>query len=382
MSATKRKVLIHALGADAGGGLRHLNSLVIALAELDTQRKYVILIRESLNITLPKGTEVIRIPDSQSSGWIARLYHDIFMIPLLAKKNNYSCVISLMNFGPIFLKTPHIFYQCNALYYSDFNKSMASWKYRLEFWMRRTLAAASMKYASVIVTPSNTTKKDILRKCSNIPGNRFKTIYHGFDLRLHEETLNNYLKDAIEQKHGYRFFYPANLAKHKGFDALISIAKILKERIDFSLFLTIERKDDPVGYDRLLEQVKSYGLDSNVVFLGKIPQAQIGSLYKTCDLMIFASVVESFGLPLLEAMAYGCPVVASDTEINREICGEAALFYNPQNPMDGAEKALLALDLDTKSLLLKEGQNRIAERDWSWKENALTLMGVLDQLKC
>ena len=75
-----------------------------------------------------------------------------------------------------------------------------------------------------------------------------------------------------------------------------------------------------------------------VEFLGPLPNEQVQDLYRRADLFVFPSLCESFGHPMVEAMAHGLPIVASDTPVNREICGEAALYFRSRDPKDLAEK--------------------------------------------
>src|SRR5207244_9471275 len=71
-----------------------------------------------------------------------------------------------------------------------------------------------------------------------------------------------------------------------------------------------------------------------VEFLNRRDWQQAQELYQNADIFVSPSLVESFGYPLVEAMAHGLPVVAADTEVNREICAEAALYFTPRSPED------------------------------------------------
>lgn len=374
------RILIHAVGAKEGGGLRHLNSVLKGLAEIDEQREYDVYIRESLHLEAPKkNIRFVRVPDEKSSDWLARLRFDLIEIPRLVKRERYSCIISLMNFGPVLVGAPHIFYQCNALYYSDIALSLLSRKGKILLLSRRMLAAASMRHADCIVAPSYSTRDSILETYPSLPKDRFKVIYHGFEASQFQQPLAPELKEKIQAATGAKLFYPANLLNHKGFDILMKIAASLQKRLDFRLFLTIGREEAPARYDNLLAQIAALGLQQQVVMLGGIPQQQMGEAYRTFDLMIYPSLVESFGFPLLEALAYGCPVVASDTDINQETCGDAALFYAKFDPDDGADKIVQALQPDTRPRLVQKGLERLAARDWSWTANARALLDVVEQ---
>jgi glycosyltransferase involved in cell wall biosynthesis len=70
---------------------------------------------------------------------------------------------------------------------------------------------------------------------------------------------------------------------------------------------------------------------------------------------------------MLEALGHGLPIVAADTEINREICQNSALYYSPQNDLDGARVLLSAFDVTTRQSLVEAGRKRFVSFDWSWQ---------------
>jgi len=231
------------------------------------------------------------------------------------------------------------------------------------------------------VVPSKSTRDEIFAKIPSLRARKFEVIYHGFDVAKYEEPLGSELLEMLDKKIGFDFFYPAHLLSHKAHETLILIANELKIKIKFRLLLTLSRSENPEKFDDIKKLISSLNLESNVILIGNVPQSQIGNLYKRCDLMIFSSVVESFGLPLLEAMAYECPIVASDTEIHREICGDAALFYAPNDPVDGAEKVMLSLESSMREKMLLAGKERLSGRDWSWNSNARSLLKVVDEIR-
>jgi glycosyltransferase involved in cell wall biosynthesis len=102
-----------------------------------------------------------------------------------------------------------------------------------------------------------------------------------------------------------------------------------------------------------------------VQFLGPLQSEQVEELYRQGDVFVFPSLCESFGLPMVEAMAHGLPIVASDTPVNREICGEAALYFSPLDPKDLAEKIdLLGRDPALRKKLGAVGERHAAHFRW------------------
>ena len=118
--------------------------------------------------------------------------------------------------------------------------------------------------------------------------------------------------------------------------------------------------------------------DSGIVSLGRVSDEELKGLYSRARALLFPSLAEGFGLPALEAMACGCPVVASDAGALPETCGEAALFCSPDRPEEWA-RTMDALAGDDAQLLALSaaGERRAAE--FTWGTSALKLLDVLQR---
>ena len=92
-------------------------------------------------------------------------------------------------------------------------------------------------------------------------------------------------------------------------------------------------------------------------------------LYLDSDIFVFPSFTESFGFPMAEAMSYGLPIVASDTPVNREICGEAAVYFSPLSPEDLARQVhRVATDLPRRATLGAAGRERAVTK-FRWEDH-------------
>ncbi len=115
--------------------------------------------------------------------------------------------------------------------------------------------------------------------------------------------------------------------------------------------------------------------------VGWLPSESIVNLYKKCDIFVFPSLCESFGFPMIEAMAVGLPIVAADTTVNREILGNSALYYSPSSSHELAESIkILMKDGGLKEEMIKNGKNRIEEYDWSWKRYIKEILKVIEEV--
>lgn len=375
-----QKIIIHALGATMGGAMRHLTNFLPELGKHDARREYVVLIRTSFpDIQVTENIRFERIPDEQASAWVKRTINDVILLPKRVKQEKFDVIVSLTNLGPIWSPVPHIFFQRNSLYFCSHYLSKLTGKLKMETSLRRQFAIASMKRASVIVTPSHAMADMIQESCPSLTGRPFQTLYHGF-------TKGTLLQEPLEEKYirhfavtGVKLLYPTHPALHKGFEVLFEMLACLKsEGLNFTLFTTIAREDWPEGISQYEKRIHELGLEDQIVFLGRVPQLQMGTLYKQCDLMVYPSLCESFGFSMIEAMGHGLPIVAAGTAINTEICGKGAFYYPPTDFKAGVEAIKRALKPELSMPLVAAQQQRLASYDWGWPRYAREFVELID----
>jgi glycosyltransferase involved in cell wall biosynthesis len=129
-------------------------------------------------------------------------------------------------------------------------------------------------------------------------------------------------------------------------------------------------------YQKLISLADDLKINESVSFVSSVPPSEMPALYQGASTLIMPSYTETFGLPMLEAMACGIPVIASDIPVAREICGEAACYYRLGDPEDLAEKLIYVLkDTDKRSELIKSGKERA--QHFSWDKSAVRLLQLL-----
>lgn len=352
--------------------MRHLTGFLPQLGRQDANREYVVLVRESFPVLdVAENIRFERIPDRACSAWVKRITGDTVELPGRLKRDGFSAIVSLTNSGPVWSPVPHIFFQRNALFYCPYYLERIGGRLKIETALRRRLAVESMKRADLIVTPSHAMGEMIREACPQTRNRHFHTLYHGFAKEALAGPLDEKFAQALASGKGARLLFPTHAAAHKGFDVLFQIlARLKADGVKFCLFTTIARDDWPEGVETYERNIRELGLTDHVVLMGRVPQRQMGELYKQCDLMVYPSLCESFGFSMIEAMGYGLPVVAADTAINREMCGEGALYYPPLDAAAGALAIKEALLTDVLQHSRECGSRRLASFDWSWRRYA------------
>lgn len=360
--------------------MRHLTNFLPELGKVDPDREYVVLVRESFPaIKLEKNIRLERVPEHESSSWLRRIVSDVVEIPRRIRRENFSAIVSLTNFGPIWSPVPHVYFQRNPVYYCPYYLDNIGVRLRLETVLRRKLAVASMMRADVIVTPSQTMGEMIKKLCPETEGRNFKTLYHGFEAGHSAGDA-----PAQFQEHaaggGPILFFPSHLGEYKGYRLLFDAIRLLKNRFpQIRLILTIGAEDGEKLFRSYQAHVRRLDIAENVVMIGRVPQDAIWGFYRHSDMMVYPSLCESFGFSMLEAMGEGLPIVAADTGINREICGAAAQYFSPLSPTDCAARVGALLDdVAARNAMRARGAQRVAEFDWGWRRYATEFKSILD----
>ncbi len=229
-------------------------------------------------------------------------------------------------------------------------------------FLRRT--EDSLLKADGIVTISRFTRDRLLEKFP-VEGSNVKVVYLGIDHGYWQDFSSDEL--AKTESHyslpsPFLLFVGA-LEKRKNLLNLIRALKMIHRRQKkIPLVLAGRRGED---YQRLSDEIRGQSLEPWVKMLGYVPETDLRNLYRLASLLVFPSFCEGFGLPVLEAMASGLPVVASQAKGIEEVAQDAAVYFDPQDPEEIADKILLALeDKNLCQKIVERGKKRALDFDW------------------
>ena len=225
----------------------------------------------------------------------------------------------------------------------------------------------SYRKAAQIITISESTKKDITRVLE-IPEKTITVIPLAVDERFKKAAPRNEVEEVI-RKYGVRGNYILHLGtleprKNLGF--LIEVfASLIRDKRHKDLNLVIASKKGWY-YEGLFEKVKALGLEKRIIFTGYVDDSDKPALYKGAKIFAFPSLYEGFGLPPLEAMASGVPVVSSNTSSLPEVVGEAGILLSPKDKR-GWVKAISSLCLSNGLIQKMKGQSKKQADKFSWE---------------
>lgn len=224
-----------------------------------------------------------------------------------------------------------------------------------------TLRAKHIEKAHKIIAVSENTRNDLIELCGVHP-NKIETIYHGNSFSQNIARFS--LPKIIEQKY---ILYTGKRYAYKNFDRLIqSIVPIMQANQDLVLVCA----GGGAFKNAELNQFKKLELDSRVIYQPIQNNDQLAALYNHAQLLVYPSLYEGFGLPIIEAFACGCPVITSAGSSTGEIAHDAAVLINPNSMDDMSEKiSLLLNDISLQNELVHKGHARAQFFNWDKTAN-------------
>lgn len=243
--------------------------------------------------------------------------------------------------------------------------------------LRKHVTILSSNYSKIIIFPSFAMKDDFVFFNPKVR-NKCRVNYYGTLI----DKFKNYKKVKNESSQ-INLLYVSVYYAHKNPGVIADAIKLIKRKnIKISARITMDLDSDHaksfVTWNKDYCKLFDPELKGDI-HLGPEPHERISQLYKNADLFIFPSFVESFGHPMIEAMAAGLPIIAADTPINREICGEAAIYFSPFDGKELAEKIVtLYNNEEQKHRMIEIGKNRI--KLFKWEDHVNRLIEIFEKL--
>ncbi len=342
-----------------GKGLgRYVERLIENLEKIDFKNEYIIFLRkENWDYYTPKFSNFKKVlADYQ---WYS-LIEQIAMPWLIWKQK-----IGLMHFPhfniPIFCPTKFVA-TIHDLILLQFPTPRATtlgpFLYKLKYLAYRVVIGLGLKRAKKIITVSECTKKELVNFFKINPEITYEACDGVECGQLKMPKNKNLAKLGITKPY---LLYVGNAYPHKNLESLIKVFS----KLNLDCQLVLVGKED-YFYKRIKEEIRETQIGKNIVFTDFVSEAMLADLYRNARLYVFPSFIEGFGLPGLEAMSYGLPVVASNSSCLPEIYGEAAVYFDPRDERDMIEKIKqVFFDEDLRKRLIANGFQQIKKYSWA-----------------
>jgi len=231
-------------------------------------------------------------------------------------------------------------------------------RYYAYFQIMRTL-----KVSKIAFTVSFSSKKDIIRFFPWAE-KKIEVIYNGVDERFFERAKAE-ICEKYKKELGNYILYVGNIKPHKNIGILLKGIRKLK---GVKLVIAGSSPDN-----NILERIEREGLEGKVVFMGFLPFEELSALYESSQVFVFPSFYEGFGLPPLEAMAKGVPVVSSSAPSMPEILKNGAVYFDPDSE-DSLIEAIVSVmeNKDLRERITMEGRN--VAQSYKWSDSATKIL--------
>ena len=228
----------------------------------------------------------------------------------------------------------------------------------------------SLRRADHIVAISESTKRDTMR-FFNIPERKITVVYQGFtDVCALPET-----GVSLPEKF---FFFAGTIKERKNVLSIVKAFTILRSRVPGCVHkLVIAGKAEGSYYEEICVYIKEHGMTNEIIFLGHLNENQLSYAYKRAEALVFPSLIEGAGLPVLEAMACGIPVITSNSFGPSELGGNgAAVLIDPRSPEDIASAMeRIILDPSFRQERVRRGLEQ--SKRFSWNTTVRDMLSVL-----
>ncbi len=364
-------LLDHKAGAE-----RYTQNIINHLVRLNGDHQYhLILSRINQSLYRPnRGNFQQTVVNVNTRYKLLRILSEQIYLPRLLQQQGVDLLFSPCNIGPRFLSVPLVITLFD-LHWLRFPELFSP--FRLAY-LRRALTWSTRK-AEAVLTISENSKKDLINMLS-VPEEKITVTYVGLDPLFREIPEKSELRD-LRRRYGLkdRFILSVGqLHKRKNIPGLLQAYRRFAAHSPLNVQLVLAGGEGD-GAAEVREAVRPIGRD-RVIFTGCLPDEDLLRFYHAAECLVYPSFYEGFGLPVLEAMACGCPVITSNVSSLPEVAGEAALLIDPYR-IETITSALVSL-LTNPSLaqtLIQKGFEQA--RRFTWEAAAQKTLDVFEKVK-
>jgi glycosyltransferase involved in cell wall biosynthesis len=357
------------LDRQCGGIHVYVRELLTALSRVDRENEYIVIRAEQTDEF--EGFEEVVLPYSRTPG--ARFRRIFFQLPQIAVNKRADIVVEPAHFGPFNLprkiKRVTVIHDMTMFLFPEHHVFLSQ-------FLQRQLLPRILKKANHILTDSASTSRDLNRL---FPLTKDKTT----TVLLGKDALFRPCEDAnVLRRYGIRrpyLLYLGTLEPRKNVATLIRAFDDFKTRTGMPHQLVLA---GAMGWKvrSILEAIEHSAFQSEIVVPGFVGRTEKPVLYSMAELFVYPSEYEGFGLPVLEAMACGTPVITSNTSSLPEVGGSAVHYVSPESADQLSKQiSVLCSDPGLRETCRRKGLDQA--RQFSWEKTALETMKVFEQLR-
>ncbi|MBE3128185.1 MAG: glycosyltransferase [Actinobacteria bacterium] len=321
-------VFVNATAAIEGGALIILKQFLEGIPEYSKKDKLYYLFCSSAEVKTYERENIKIINNIRENNWLNRIRWDLYGLKKWSKRKGIKAdlIISFQNTGVFYYDNiKQLIYLHQSIPFSEtinwnfFNKDeRVLWFYKNIY---KKLIRLTLKSNSYIVVQTEWMKNAVMEQFN----------WNSKKISVIKPNIKNIAVEKISKinfnNNEFHLFYPANSAVYKNHELIINAIKYIKDNkpeiySNIILHFTLEGTLNNSRSVLLVNLIKDLQVDEQIKYEGKMPYEKVLSFYKSCDLMLFPSYIETFGLPLVEAANFGMPILAAEMDYAREVMGD------------------------------------------------------------
>jgi len=376
------RVCILGHGLTSGGGRTVGKNLIPALGRMAPQHEYL--------ITLPAGLgfeQVCRnIPHRQTCiyerrGLFRRWFDETFVLPKAVRAFRPDVILALADRGLTDPPCPQAILVHRAqLFYPPKHYAADTWKNRTLFHYHARHLRKALRRTDLLLCQTPVGERRLRQtygyagRTAVVPSPVSRFAIEG-DVHLEMPPVLRPYADC------FRLFCPSFYYGHKNLEAAVELFRRFRDELrDVVVVMTVAPEQHRHA-PRFLRAIRRFGLQDHVLNVGPLPQEHLAAYYRNVHALFMPTLLESFGLPYLEAMHFGVPILTSDLDFAREVCGDAAIYFDPWNPASVKDAVLrLKQNPALAEQLAAKGRARLKTMFKSWDEVARQVADLLAEL--
>jgi len=353
--------------------------LIRNLQKIDTENEYVIFVSPDEENSLLGETANFRIAELRG----AYPVWEQILLPAAAEKEGCDLLHCTSNTAPVFSKVPVMVTLHDIIYmeksYAEILLGPGTWYQKIGNCYRRLVVPRILKKCRKIITVSEFERKRIAGFFGMPDDQRLTAVYNGVGPHFRPVTDRSEIsrvKEKYKLPDRFFFFLGNTDPKKNTRGTLQAYASFLKKSQEDIKLVMLDY--DRAELDRLLKDIGAPEVIDRIVLTGYVVNTDLPAIYSQCEIFLYPSIRESFGLPVLEAMACGVPVITSNTSSMPEVAGNAALLTDPfsvDSISAGMQK--VASDAVFRENLVIAGREQ--RQNFSWEQTASKLWDCIEK---
>ena len=369
------RIAINALSVKIGGGVTYMRNLVPRIAKADPDDEYFLIVAaenyQAVFSSLVLGPNLTIIKISTRNRLLVRMFKEQFVLPFVMRRHRIDILFCPANIISFFARCRQVLWIQNIDPFVYIEGE--TWLRRMKVAFLRMFTKMSILLADIVIFSSAYSQQLVLNQM-RLQKNKTRRISLGAELGPF-----NRLKDREKQNDRSYILSVSNISKRKNYEVLIRAYAHLPSELRNKYCLVLVGRVDDKYQAELLGLCVDKKARAGIEFTGELRGDDLYRTYKNATLFVLPSLVESFGLPVFEAMASGLPVIAANATCLPEMVGDSGFIFDPYDYRDLAEKIQrLIVDPELQKTLTEKGNNKA---NWfSWDRTASETVKVFKEL--